>query len=424
MKPRVAVIGAGWAGLAAAVELAGQVDLTVFEAGREPGGRARCVGAGSQRVDNGQHILLGAYHECWRLMRKVGLEPEQVMQRLSLRWMRQGGMQMQCPPWPAPWHLLAGLLTAKGLSWFAKWRLLRALQVLQRQNWQLSSDCSVLSWLLSQQQPPSLLKEFWRPLVLSALNTPLELASMQVLAAVLRDSLGADRAASDLLLPKVKLSALFPQPAWLYLRAQGVTLRSASRVQQLGASDGKVMVDTELYDAVIVAVAPYHAADLLADEVVVRLLAAYRYYPIATVYLQFAQSPRLPAVMCGRRDGAADWLFDRAALTDEQGLIAAVFSAPAEDSLGDRQALVQRALADVQALDPSVGPLLNSQLIVERRATFASLVDLPRPVLSGSLPGVFLAGDWLCPAYPATLEGAVRSGVSAATALIDGFSKR
>ncbi|OHX20911.1 hydroxysqualene dehydroxylase HpnE [Chromobacterium sphagni] len=416
VKPRVAVVGAGWAGLAAAVELAGKADLTVLEAGREPGGRARCGGRNGDRFDNGQHILLGAYAECLRLMRRVGAPPETLLLRRPLQWWREGGVRMQCPRWPAPLHLAAGLLTARGLSWQAKWQLARALRNLQAASYRLSGDCSVADWLGGQGQQAEVVREFWRPLVLSALNTPPELASMQVLATVLRDSLGASREASDLLLPASDLSALFPDPAWRWLAAQGADLRVGRRVSQLAREPDSVLVDGEEYDAVVLAAAPYHAAVLLDGPCLSAQLQGYQYWPIVTVYLRFTVAPQLPAPMMGVRGGMVDWLFDREALAGESGLVAAVISAP--QSLPSSDALVRGALDDLRRLAPHLPAPLASKVIVEKRATFASVVGLKRPAVRDAGGRVYLAGDWVCPDYPATLEGAVRSGVAAAAAVM------
>ncbi|WP_052941265.1 hydroxysqualene dehydroxylase HpnE [Chromobacterium subtsugae] len=416
MKPRVAVVGAGWAGLAAAVELAGEADLTVLEAGREPGGRARQVGTDGDRFDNGQHILLGAYAECLRLMRRVGAEPESLLRRLPLQWRREGGVDMRCPRWPAPLHLAAGLLAARGLGWSAKWQLARALLGLRAAAYRLPQDCAVADWLRDHGQQEEALREFWRPLVLSALNTPPEQASMQVLATVLRDSLGARRAASDLLLPARHLSALFPEPAWRWLAGQGADLRLGSRVRRLSREAGRLLVDGEAYDAVVLAAAPYHAAALLDEPRLRAQLQDYRYCPIVTIYLRFAASPRLPAPMMGVRGGAADWLFDREALCGEAGLVAAVLSAP--PALPEQDELVRGVLDDVRRLAPHLEQPIECKVIVEKRATFASAVGLRRATVRSGVEGIYLAGDWACPDYPATLEGAARSGVAAAAAVM------
>ncbi|OHX18613.1 phytoene desaturase [Chromobacterium amazonense] len=415
MKPRVAVVGAGWAGLAAAVELAGWADLAVYEAGRDPGGRARCAGKDGARFDNGQHILLGAYAECLRLMRTVGVSSESALRRLPMQWLRDGGLRLRCPHLPAPLHVAAGLLLARGVSWTDKWKLARALDGLRRSGYRLERDLSVEAWLAAQGQSAALRRDFWQPLVASALNTPLPRASMRVLAAVLRDSLGAAREASDLLLPALDLSSLFPDPAWRWLGERGAALRRGERVASVEIKDGRPQVDGTEYDAVIVAVAPYHAKDLLAEPALRESVAAYRYCPIATVYMRFDRSPRLPAPMMGVSGGTADWLFDREALCGEAGWLAAVISAPA--ALPPAEELVHAVAADARRLAPWLGEPCQSQVIVEKRATFASEIGLMRPDARTAWPGVYLAGDWVHPDYPATLEGAARSGVAAAAAV-------
>jgi len=426
VKPRVAIVGAGWAGLAAAVSLADHAELTVFEAGREPGGRARRIDLDGARVDNGQHILIGAYQDCLDLMRTVGVDPRQAFLRLPLTWQVVDGIQMRCPRLPAPWHVALGLLGARGLSWGEKLRLARALDTLKRAGWQVSPDRPVADWLRETGQGGALTDSFWKPLVLSAMNTPLHRASTATLARVLADSLGSDRAASDLLLPRIDLSELFPLPAWRWLAERGAKLYEGRRVRSIEPDGAGVRVDGRAFDAVILAAAPYHAEPLLDfDPPMQRAIQSLRFEPIYTVYLRYARVPRLPTVMTGLAGGMAHWLFERGALTGEDGLVAAVISAASNLVDWPRQAVIDRVAADIARFDPDLGPPLWSRLVVEKRATFAATVD--RQQLNPRLNGIqygYLAGDWLDPGYPATLEGAVRSGKTAARALMQEWTRQ
>lgn len=423
-RPRVAVIGAGWAGLSAAVELAPHADLTVFEAGREPGGRARRVSVDGITLDNGQHILIGAYTECLRMMRTVGVDPEQAFLRLPLTWVQADGLDMRCPTFPAPLHLAWGLATAKGLSWREKLALARALQHLKRHGWQ-TPEQSVSDWLAAQKQPQRLIQRFWAPLVLSGLNTPLAIASMPVCARMLQDSLGGSRADSDLLLPRLDLSELFPLPALNWLKAQGADCRLGQRVKDIQWQEQGVLVDGEPFDVVLLAVAPYHVKALIDQEILSPFdknasgpIQSFQFQPIYTVYLRFERMPKLPAVMTGVADGCAHWLFDKQQLTGEAGWLAAVVSA-AEGLEGlAHEEIVRRVLADVRKADPSVAEPIASRVIAEKRATFAATVGLLRPSSRLRVQYGYLAGDWVHPVYPATLEGAVQSGVNAAHALL------
>lgn len=414
---RVAVVGAGWAGLAAAVTLAGRARVTLIDAGREPGGRARRVRLGGMDVDNGQHILLGAYRQTLALMRRVGADPDALLLRQPLTWVQQGGVELVCPRWPAPLHVAAGLLGARGLSWRDKWALARALDGLKRQGWRVAADRSVADWLRDGGQGAAAVEGFWRPLVLSALNTPLEQASLAVLAAVLRDSLGAARADSDLLLPRADLSALFPDPAWRWLGQQGVTLCPGRRVAGLALGGAGAVVDGERFDAVVCATAPYHAARLLG-QAAPSMLQQLDFQPIYTVYLKYDETVRLPRPMLGLKGSVAHWFFDRGQLTGDAGLVAAVISSAGEHEAWPQDRLVAALDADVRRLAGHASPLRDARVVVEKRATFASRVGLARPGPRLGVKYGYIAGDWVVDDYPATLEGAVRSGVDAALAAL------
>ncbi|GGY28410.1 hydroxysqualene dehydroxylase HpnE [Paludibacterium paludis] len=422
MTPRVAIVGAGWSGLACAVELAGSADVTLFEAGREAGGRARRVETASRFLDNGQHILIGAYRDTLALMRKVGADPETLFERTSLRWYRPRGLRMWCPPLPAPLHLLAGLVLARGIGWKDKYLLARALTRLKLAGWRLDEDMPVSRWLARERQSDTLCRLFWHPLVLSAMNTPVDIASAQILANVLRDSLGGERGDSDLLLPRSDLSELFPLPACAWLGGQGVRLRFGERVAGIAGDAGNWRIGDETFDAVVLAVAPYHLDGLVDDEGLLSAVKAFDYCPIYTVYLQFPVPVNLPVSMCGVRDGA-HWLFDRDLLTGETGMVAAVISAPREDEVADRDVLVRRLVQEVREIDPALPEPERYRIIVEKRATFAARVGLARPATRFGLHSMYLAGDWVASDYPATLEGAVRSGISAARALLHDFTQ-
>lgn len=424
MKPRVAIIGAGWAGLTAAVELVEQADVTVFEAGRLPGGRARRILSHDLVLDNGQHLLIGAYHECLRVMQRIGIDVETVLRRLPMRWYHVGGVDFRCPSLPAPWHMALALLCARGISWCAKGQLLRALLSLKAAHWYLSSDITVASWLAQRGQDAEIIEQFWQPLVLSVMNTPLHEASMQMMAWVLRDSVGATRAHSDYLVPRVDLSTLFPLQACQWLAARGATLFFGQRIRRIEPfSHAQWKIGREVFDAVIVAVAPYHAAALLDDKKLSASIHAFRYYPICTVYLQFATSLELPYPIVGVQNGTAHWLFDREKLTGERGLVAAVISAPSFQVIESHEHLIDQVLADCLRVCPALSaPPLWARVIVEKRATFAATAGLVRPGVRLAQRGLYLAGDWVASAYyPATLEGAVKSGVAAAHALAFDF---
>ena len=435
MRPStVAVIGAGWAGCAAAVELTrAGAQVTLYEAARTAGGRARRIDYQGNTLDNGQHILLGAYRDSLRMMRMVGLQPSQLLLRLPLQ-MRypnsENGMDLLAPRLPAPLHLALGVLRAKGLSLADKLSLARFASAARWMGWQLHRDCTVSELLERFEQTDRLTRLMWRPLCIAALNTPPERASAKVFLAVLRDSLGASRAASDMLLPRTDLSALFPDAAIAWLQKQGGKVMLGNRVSAIHADDGGWKIDSEQhsdhYQHVVIATSAAHAqtrlleiADALADTL------DFEYEAITTCYLQYAPTVRLPAPMLALLDDPdsqrwGQFIFDRGQLdAAKAGLLAVVISASGLATESGAQALeasvAQQLANDLQM--PDLATPLWSKVITEKRATFACVPDLQRPLNATAHRGLWLAGDYTESEYPATIEGAVRSGLKVAAAI-------
>lgn len=425
--PAVAVIGGGYAGLACAVELArAGIHVTVFERSLTLGGRARVVRKDGRVVDNGQHILIGAYTELTRLLRLTGGSPKQL-ERLPLTLHVPGRMQLKAAPLPAPFHLGAGLLFAKGLNWADRLAMLRLMRWLKKSRFRVAPELTVDAMLNATRQTPTLRELVWVPLCVAALNTPSAAASAQIFANVLRDSLAAGAAASELLLPRIDLSELFPVPAARYLATRRGRLRTGNGISAItpGAGGFRLAGDpgSQPWHHVVVATAPYHAAPLLASTGACDRLAAQiealPQEPITTVYLALGKGQTLPEAMIGLARGPAQWAFDRGRFGGEEGLWACVISTHgAHDALSHEDLI----LAVLTQLETELGRRLPapawSQVIVEKRATFACRPGLLRPGIRTPLPGLWLAGDYVESDYPATLESAVRSGTACAAAIL------
>ncbi|HEX2650646.1 MAG TPA: hydroxysqualene dehydroxylase HpnE [Burkholderiales bacterium] len=395
------MVGAGYAGMAAAVTLADKgAKVSVFESAPTPGGRARRVTTSGRELDNGQHILIGAYTELLRLMALVRV-PEEALMRLPLELRYADGFSFRALWLPAPLGMLLGLLFAWKLPFKERWGAVRFMLFLQRHSFQVKADQTVSDLLREHRQNGAIGHYLWRPLCVSALNTPVEMASAQVFANVLRDSLAGDARASDLLLPRADLSRLFPEPACEYVKAKGGEVRLGSPVKDLGALSGE-------FDAVIVAVGHHQLKTLLPELALERL-----YEPIYTCYLQYPAQVRLRFPMLGLSSGLVQWAFDRGWLTGEPGRIACVISAR-----GDHQQMTHEELAatchqELKAIRPQLPDPEWTQVIAEKRATVACVPGAAFPAET-LRPGIFLAGDYTYPDYPPTLEAAVRSGVRAA----------
>ncbi|RZL62617.1 MAG: FAD-dependent oxidoreductase [Variovorax sp.] len=414
---KLAVVGAGWAGLACAIEAtrAGHT-VTLFEAARIPGGRARRLDDDDGlTLDNGQHILIGAYRATLQLMRDVGVDPDAALLRLplSLRFADGGGLAL--PRLPAPLDLLVGIATARGWTTHDKRSLLLTAMRWRLDGFRCAPETTVAA--LCARLTPRVMQELIEPLCVSALNTPVDRSSGAVFLRVLHDALFSGRGGADLLLPRTHLGALLPDAAIHRLRQRGADVRTGIRARALAPIADAWTVDGEPFDRVVLACAPWDAARLVRASGIAAApwcaaAEALRFEAIATVYVR-GGAP-LAAPMLALRSGPdapAQFVFDRAQLGGAQGLLAFVVSA----NEAPRDVLEPQVLAQAAAQLGQRG-LQVVQTVVEKRATFACTPALTRPGLHIA-PGLLACGDYIDGPYPATLEGAVLSGLEAARAL-------
>ena len=418
----VAIIGGGWAGMSAAVELAAHgIPVTVFEAAKTLGGRARRVEMDGVALDNGLHVLIGAYRETLRVIEKVSI-PGQApkLLRLPLQLRLEPGFQMRAARLPAPLHVATALAFARGLSITEKLAAVRFMRAQKSTGFQCEPGLTVNALLKSFRQPSNLVSCLWAPLCVSALNTSPEQADAQIFLNVLHDSLAGPRSASDLLLPKTDFSALFPDPAADHIERNGGQVRRGATVTSLRVVDGGFEVSAAAstrHSHAILAVGP-HRLEQVASEVAqlapqVAMVRRFTYQPIFSVFLQYPDNVRLRVPMIGMRQGLTQWIFDRGQLCGQPGMLGVVISAS-----GVHQDLPQSELAKRvhQELEHRFGlPEPRwSRVIAEKRATFACTPNLQRPENRTSIPGLYIAGDYTQSRYPATLETAVRSGLACA----------
>ncbi len=418
---RLAVIGGGWAGLAAAVEATSRGHaVTLYEMASGFGGRARRVESGAMALDNGQHILIGAYTTTLRLMARVGADAQLLLWRTPLCLAFADGGALALRPGAPMLAFARGVLSRSGWRWSDRFTLLRVASGWALRGFRCPERLTVAQ--LTADLPARVRADLVDPLCIAALNTPASTASASVFLRVLRDALFAGPGSSDLLLPRVDLGALWPDPAAAWLSRAGAELRQACRVAQVQPAERGWRVDGETFDAVVLATSAVEAARLVQPiaPAWAGCANALRHEPITTVILH-SEGARLPRPMLALHPGAsapAQFVFDLGQLRGFDGALAFVISGAGAWVARGAKETVRATLAQARtALGSHLkGPLTELRTFTEKRATFLCTPGLERPSARVSA-GLFAAGDHVAGPYPATIEGAVRSGVGAVIAL-------
>jgi len=421
-RRRVAVVGGGWAGLAAAVEatLQGHA-VTLFEMAPQLGGRARRVDIDGLALDNGQHILIGAYRETLRLMQVVGVALGDAFVRSPLRLTYPDGHGLQLPAGSPIMAFARGVIGVRAWSLHDRLALLASATGWATRGFRCGSELTVAA--LTERLPNSIRRDLIDPLCVAALNTPADGASASVFLRVVRDALFSGPGSADLMLPKRRLSDLFPDPAALWLDAAGVRVELSHRVEQLTYESAGWCVDGVAFDRVVLATTAIEAARLTRDIDTAwsQQAASLRYEPIITVYAH-APGTRLPHPMLALPSDGVRWpaqfVFDQGQLGGHSGLLAFVISGAQAWVERGAEATCDATLAQADEMLSGLvaSPLRVQRLLTEKRATFSCVPGLQRPP-ARIAAGLFAAGDYVAGPYPATLEGALRSAVEAVRSL-------
>jgi len=392
------------------------------------------LGDRSYALDNGQHLLVGAYREYIALAQRVGvaLNEKFLLRPFALRY--PDGFRIVAARAPAPLHLALALVCARGFTLHERYAAAMWVRTWQKRGWAITQDCAAAT--LFDAHPQRLVERVWGPLCLAALNVRLEQGSARIFLRVLGDSLGATSAASHLLLPLGDASTLFPDAAERAIAAAGgqILLHEPALGLESGTSGARwrVLLRSNVVDAdaVILALPPARCVDLLeraaqpALGAAIDRLARIGTAPIATVYLRYPPPTQLtqPLFALHEKPRAAEfgqWVFDRGLLEPGcAGVLSVVVSGSGPHLDLEPKDLAACVADQLARCFPLPAPLAHAVLI-EKRATITPSPALSRPDTRLALPGLYVAGDAAASPYPSTLEGSVRSGLAAARAAID-----
>lgn len=429
----VIVIGAGFAGLSAAVALAtSSVKVTVLEQRRILGGRAYSIedGTTGELIDNGQHALLGAFHETQKFLKTLGTDGLiRYQDRFRLVMAEPGGRQiiLKCLPLPPPLHLGASLLMGRGLSGMDRIHLLRAGVSIALTS-SLPPEMTLAAWMDALRQPERLRQRWWYPLAISALNEQPHRASAELFLRVLKQTFFGTIHDSSFGIMTVGLGDLYTEQSRQFIESRGGEVFCNAAVFQLDFSgqrlDAVVLRNGGVMTAdYYISTVPHKAlarmlpSRLLEKGAPFEALSHLSDSPMVSIHLWFDR-PVMEEDFIGLVESPIQWVFNKSRLWHDEdiqaGAVACITSGAHDLINRSREELIPLAHRELGRYLPGVrdAKLLHSRLIKERQATYACSPEAERwrPAHKTPYENLFLAGDWTKTGLPPTIEGAVTSG--------------
>jgi len=456
----VTIIGGGLAGLAAAVALAEHgIRSTLIESRKVLGGRASSFEDPTQAeiVDNCQHVSMGCCTTLSQFCRTVGIDDLFRVEKALTFIGPQGEICLfSADPFPAPLHLARAFARLKYLTWRDRWQLAWGLRRLARTPVERLRGTSFAEWLRENGQGPRVQELFWHVVLVSAISETLDRIDAAHARKVFVDGFLATRHGWEVYIPRVPLGELYGRRVRKWLEARGVTLQMLSGAARLDTPEGasRVLIrmrsgDTVETEDAVLAVPHYRVPDMLPESVMATpffsRIGGIESAPIASVHLWFDQAIMdLPhAVLVGRK--LSQWVFCRTgdALLDSKVVQRESVPPPGEASAEllknshyyqvvisasrgvreqGQEATIAEVVRELREIWPNVGAarLVHSRVVIEERAVFSAKpgIDELRPTQATPVPRLHLAGDWTATGWPATMEGAVRSGYLAAESVL------
>lgn len=428
----IIVVGAGWAGLNCAYELckAGH-KVTILEAAPQIGGRARTIKYRNLLLDNGQHIGIGAYQEMRQLISDLGLKEQQLFKILPQQLVIKGNrdLSMRFADLPRPFNVLVGIMFKSHLPFTFKVQICKLAFYMKKIDFRLNFDCSILDFLKGHHQSAAIIKEFWTPLAVAVMSTPINKASAQVFLNVLRQVFDATNDNSDWMLPTVDLSSILPKHMEHYLQKSGSQIECNQLVNQIQFHDhksGTVYTDNNIWQAdhIVLATPPWQAKTLLQPfpelQTNYKALNFFEFEAITTIYYIFAHAIKLPYPLQGILNATCQWIFDRE-ITGQPNILSAIITGLEPMNLSTKPNLDKDVFQEILRHFPWLPEPIACKVICEKRAAFRCDVAIQqhRPTPNTAIQNLWLSGDYLQTGLPATLEGALLSGKRTAQALLN-----
>ncbi len=418
--PDVIVAGGGLAGLAATAALASSgYSVTLFEARPFLGGRATSYEIDSETIDNCQHILLRCCVNLMDFYQRLGVEKDIAFHR-EIFFIEPGGRRsvLRSGILPAPAHFAESFLRLTFLSASEKLAVARAILAIGRERNRPDLDAITMQqWLEEKHQPPRAIERFWRQVLVSAINEELDRMAASHGFQVFRLGFLARSNSYEMGVPAVPLGALYGSESWA--RIGGANLRMRAPVEKLVIEDGRVehaLVGGEKVraDHYICAV-PFERIGAIVPDLPLDL-SAFRHSPITGIHLWFDR-PITGLPHATLLDRTIQWMFNKS----EGRYVQLVVSASRSLETMPRAEVIALAMRELAEFFPAAAEakLEKAHVVKEIRATFSASPGLEsrRPLSRTPIPNLYLAGDWTRSGWPATMEGAVRSGYLAAEAV-------
>jgi squalene-associated FAD-dependent desaturase len=433
MAGRVAILGGGLAGLAAATALAPHgFEVVVLEARGRIGGRAGSFqdAASGQLIDACQHVSMGCCTNFAHFCRTVGID-HLLQPQACLYFMTPDRRisEFRATRWPAPLHLARSFRRLHYLTLGDKLRIAWGLLCLKASR--ADRDPPFLDWLQKHRQTAATIERFWSVVLTSALNETPQRIGLRYARKVFVDAFLRRRRGFEVELPTVPLGRLYGEELQAWCRQHKIELRLNQAVKSLVVDNRVRRIELRQGDDVTadwyISAVPFdRLLDMLPADAVdrhaeFRTLKHLETSPITSVHLWYdrpvLEMPHVVLVDC-----VGQWVFNRGAVAAGEHYVQVVISASRQFRGLRHEEVLERIVREMAALFPLAKPetIVRSRVVTERSATFSAVpgVDQWRPAQASRVENLFLAGDWTATGWPATMEGAVRSGYLAAEALL------